>query len=215
MFMFMLYLHYLMFFFFLHCRSMHLRAVKSTKKASSSLSWRTWSKTTDGSDFQGLPAMNFECSVLNFAERQPSATMFPLLLLHLHSHYMLIVTLKGKMTEEMIGERSNLDVGKLCHRNPLLKIMCSPSTALEHRAWVWLFPYMLTSVCGDMATTVWKEIDFTQKTCISSDSAPPPGKCWRIRLFYRIFFSFFLSFFSLTFCGIGEAFIFWQMDVTG
>lgn len=65
------------FFLFLLCvfyRSTRLRAVKSTKRESSSSSWLTWSKTMDGSDATATP-FSFSDLRMMFIELRAASTI--------------------------------------------------------------------------------------------------------------------------------------------
>lgn len=64
-------------FLFVFYRSMRLRAVKSTKRESSSSSWLTWSRTTGGSDAPAALCLflTLEWSLMNCVERRPSTTL--------------------------------------------------------------------------------------------------------------------------------------------
>lgn len=185
-------------------RSTRSRAVRSTKRESSSSSWLTWSRTTDGSDAPSalFLFLTLECSLSNCVERQPSTTVPPLptvpnpllgeggkkkrktstpRVLYVHTptcsswNWTEPMTLKRRRGRGAADEKSH-------RRSPVVTSKTEPRVLLRSsNAFGFdpshtqslspslpLLPHRttLTSDCGDMATTMRRELDFTEMTLI-------------------------------------------------
>lgn len=142
----------------LSCRSTRLRAVRSTKRESSSSSWLTWSRTTDGSDAPAaLPLfLTLECSLSNCVERQPLTTAAPsqpshtpsLLrrntprVLYVHTHTHTPAHRENEQNEWRRGRGATVDGAR--HRSPpqlqSFWVWPPPPTPPYH-AYTWLWWY--------------------------------------------------------------------------